>query len=769
MQIDLPIHELHDILRQTWATHNRIVLSAPTGSGKTTQVCQMLLADWATRGLNADKRIIVLQPRRVAARTVARRVAEEMGVTLGQEVGYQVRFEDVTDVDRTRTQICFVTEGVLLRWLQDDPLLNDIGAVLFDEFHERNILSDVALAICKEIQQRRPDLFLMVMSATLEVEALAQYLTTEAQPCSVLQSNGRTFPVTHHYQSWADDAPVWERASARVRTILRDTNVGDVLVFMPGAYEISRTMEELRRNRVADEFILPLHGELSPNEQDRAFIPTTQRRVIVATNVAETSVTLPNIHFVVDSGLARVMRFDPGRGVSALRLEPISQASADQRAGRAGRIAAGDCYRLWTEAEHAKRPIRNTPEIQRADLSEVLLLLKSLGVRDALAFDFLDAPDLRRLKAAEALLIALGAIDSERQQITVLGRLLLRLPLHPRYGRMLVEAARWGCVDDVALFAAMLSSRDLLVRLDRNDAQTRRNRESIIEKQTRGADAATSDYFALRRAFEFAVSQQFAAAACYRHGINPHSAREVAQSYEQIRSIAQTHLLNRPENGGHAAQTALSNEQLSTAVRRCHLVGFIDQIAVRVTSGALVCDLADGRQGELMQESVVGRSQRGETQRLLVVSDIREISTRSGDTLTLLGFASAIDPMWLRDLVPPPKGFAEGIEHVYDRLNKRVVAAQILRYRDLVLSGKPIAMCDPAAAALVLAKEFADKLDRIPMWSRQVIPFLRRGGKLPFPLNDYDALVHWLAQSWHGATTYKEIFDCGFQLPEFDG
>ncbi|MCW1968342.1 MAG: helicase-related protein [Anaerolineae bacterium] len=766
MQTDLPIHELHHTLCQTWAKHNQIVLSAPTGSGKTTQVCQMLLADWARQGRNADKRIVILQPRRVAARTVARRVAEEMGVALGQTVGYQVRFEDVTDFDRTRTRICFVTEGVLLRWLNDDPLLSDIGAVLFDEFHERNILSDVALAVCKEIQQRRPDLLLVVMSATLEIERVAAYLGN----CPMLQSQGRAFPVDIRYQnwsqSWADDAPVWERAAQQVNQILRQTSSGDVLVFMPGAYEISRTMEELRRKRVADEAILPLHGELSPSEQDRAFVPTAQRRVIVATNVAETSVTLPNIHFVVDSGLARVARFDPARGVSALRLEPISQASADQRAGRAGRVAAGTCYRLWAAAEQAKRPIRNTPEIQRADLSEVLLLLKSLGVTNALQFDFLDAPDLGRLQAAEGLLIGLGALDPATKAITELGRRLLRLPLHPRYGRMLIEAQRLGCEDDMALFAAMLSSRDLWVRLDRNDQATRRNREGLLDGGGRGKSTAVlgaSDYFALRRAFEFAVAQQFASASCYRHGINPHSAREIAQSYAQIRQIAQTHL-SRPADC--AATVALDALARSQAVRRCHLAGFVDQLAVRVTSGALVCDLADGRQGELMQESVVGRSQRGEVARLVVVSEIREISTRSGDTLTLLGFASAIEPSWLHDLSPRPKGFVEQVEHVYDRLTKRVVAAEVLRYRDLVLSGTPLPTCDPAEAGLALAREFADKLDRVPAWGQQVLPFLRRGGTLPFALNDYDALVHWLAQAWHGASTYKEIVERRFALPE---
>ena len=331
MQLELPIHELGDQLRRAWRNHSNLVLVAPTGSGKTTQVCQLLYAD----GVLAGKRIVILQPRRVAARSVAKRVAEEMGrddsprddspVELGGLVGYQVRFDERLT---SATEIAFVTEGILLRWLQSDPELSNIGAVLFDEFHERNLLSDIALALCKQLQQTsRPDLLLIVMSATLEAGPVAAYLNPPpflrgrvgvGAEAPILESQGRSYPVDIQYQDWDDDGPVWERAAAKVNEIMRATNTGDVLIFMPGMYEIQRTIEEIRRSQITDAngqppAVLMLHGEMSPREQDRVFATTEYRRVIVATNVAETSITIPGIRYVIDSGQARVARYEPGR------------------------------------------------------------------------------------------------------------------------------------------------------------------------------------------------------------------------------------------------------------------------------------------------------------------------------------------------------------------------------------------------------------------------------------------------------------------------
>ncbi len=756
MQTDLPIWDLHDDLRAAWERHNRLVLIAPTGSGKTTQVCQMLARDGR---VPAGEQIVVLQPRRVAARSVARRVAEEMGVALGREVGYQVRFEEALAPD---TRIAFVTEGILLRWLHSDPTLSRVGAILFDEFHERTLLGDVALAIVKRLQaERRPDLLAVVMSATLEARPVADYLGH----CPILESQGRQFPVDIRYQAWGDDTDIWERAAAQVGKIVRDTSEGDILVFMPGAYEIARTIEEIRRALGREQrdgvVVLPLHGELPPEEQDRAFIPTPYRRIIVSTNVAETSVTIPGIRYVVDSGLARIARYDPERGLDTLRVEPISHASADQRAGRAGRIAPGVCYRLWSEAEHAQRPARNTPEIRRTDLAEVVLLLYSLGQTNVAGFDFLDKPQPERLRHAEALLALLGAIEIGRG-LTPLGRQMLRLPMHPRYARMVIEAARLGCVREVALLAALVSGRDLFTRLDRNDKVARRNRERFYISHQ-------SDYFVLARAFEHAAQNRFNAKACYSHGVNPHAAREVALAYRQIMALCEQAGLADPsptfsDQTGEGAGSQSPDE----AVARCHLAGFIDQLAVRKSSGTDEFDLAGGRHGTLMDESAVKRAL------LIVVSEMREITTRTGSRLNLIGLASAVKPEWVRDLNPP--GLSERVEYVYDRLNKRVAAGRVLRYEDLVIGGGPLdpAQFDLDAAAQTLAGEFSDQLGRLPGWTHELKQWLLRvrlvGSLMPelgLPAVDRALIERGLASAWRGALTAREAAERPLQ-PAFE-
>ena len=400
----LPIYEIEPALVAALRESRRLIISAPTGSGKSTQVPQMLL----DHGLLGTGQVVILQPRRLATRLLATRVARERNGEPGGEVGYQIRFENVTGAD---TRIRFVTEGVLLRQMIQDPELPGVSALIFDEFHERHLYGDITLGRALDLQeQARPDLKVLVMSATLAVSQLEGYL----KPCRVIESQGRTFPVEIEFAArpaYLDRRPVWDQAAEAFSGFVRSGGAGDVLVFMPGGFEISQTIEAIRGCAESRGFILlPLHGELPPRDQDAAVARYERRKVVVATNVAETSLTIDGIRCVIDSGLARIPRYDTYRGINTLLIEKISRAAADQRAGRAGRTAPGVCLRLWSQEEHAHRPQQEVPEVKRLDLAEVVLALKAAGVDDLRRFRWLEPPEAQALAHAEELLADLGAL-----------------------------------------------------------------------------------------------------------------------------------------------------------------------------------------------------------------------------------------------------------------------------------------------------------------------------------------------------------------------
>ncbi len=761
----LPIWRLHADLIRTLTEGNQLVLVAATGSGKTTQVPQMIL----DAGLVPEGRqIVVLQPRRVAARTVATRVAWERQVRLGAEVGYQVRFEDrIGDA----TRIAFITEGILLRWIQDDPRLSQIGVLIFDEFHERNLLSDVALALAKRLQAtERPDLRLVVMSATLEAEPVARYLAASVSvPASVtgqggsdlppggiapasapiLVSEGRTFPVEMQWLDYGDSRPVHELAADKVERIVEAGWDGDILVFMPGKGEIQAALGALAAARLGERVsLIPLHGELGPDDQDRAFQPSPLRKIVVSTNVAETSVTIDGIRHVVDGGLARMARYDAERGIQTLMVEEISRASADQRAGRAGRTAPGTCWRLWTESGHLNRPARNTPEIQRADLAEVVLLLHSLGVRQAATFDWLDAPDKAAVLRAERLLHILGALEEGRgaessgSDLTPVGRQMLRLPMHPRFARLLVEASRRGCVPAACLCAALVSGRDLLMRVNREDPSSADARE-LFEGSTQ------SDFHTLLRAHQYARNAHFSLEACRRHGIHAQTARQVEDTFQQLVRIAEREKMMTRDSG--AASAEAGDEGLLKSL----CAGFVDQVCVRKDSGSLDCLLTEGRTGSLMRESVVQQAE------LMVVGSIREVSGRSGGVLTLLGLATAVKSEWLRELFP--QHFHTSVDHVFDRLHKRVSPVRRICFLDLVVATEHQRESDPELSGRCLAEAFARGGFDLPQLDHELKQFIARVNliaralpQLEFPAFDGAALVAALDRAFRGLTLVKQ-------------
>ncbi|MEX1117110.1 MAG: ATP-dependent helicase HrpB [Akkermansiaceae bacterium] len=728
----LPIWKIQTDILRTLQAGNRLVLVAPTGSGKTTQVPQMLL----DAGIAGDKMIVVLQPRRVAARTVATRVAWEREGRLGAEVGYQIRFDDHTSIG---TRICFVTEGILLRWLQDDRTLSNIGAVVFDEFHERNLLSDVSLALVKDLQQtQRPDLVMLVMSATLDAEPVATYL----ESCPILISEGQSFPVEVGYLSQPDLRPLTAQATAAVERIINENTPGDILVFMPGRGEINGTLDALRGMKTQEHVAcIPLHGELEPHEQDRAFAPNALRKIIVATNVAETSITIDGIRHVVDSGVARVARYDAERGIGTLLLEPISRASADQRKGRAGRTAPGTCHRLWTVLGHKSREERNTPEIQRSDLAEVVLLLHSLGIREAATFDWLDKPDPQAVVRAERLLTMLGALlDAD---LTAIGRQMLRLPMHPRYSRMLIEASQRGCVPDTALCAALVSGRDLLTRPDRDDTNSQSARVMF-------EGSGESDFITLMRAYEFAQANRFSFDRCRSHGINAQVARQVEQTCQQILQVAhQQRLYDRDA-------TPASSAKNDDALLRCLMAGFVDQLAKRREPRKPGCDLTDQRQGQLVRESVVQDAP------FFVAANLREVPSRGPTPLTLLSLATAVQPAWIAEMFP--QHLSTTTEHLFEISNKRVAAVKLTCYRDLVIEQKSQQRdLDPVASGRCLAGAYRAAAFELPLLDHRLKQFIARVNlihtilpELEFAALDADAITACLARAFTGLSLVKE-------------
>ena len=751
---ELPIWDVHEALLTPLRDGNRVVLIAPTGSGKTTQVPQMVL----DAGLAGSRNVVVLQPRRVAARTVAARVAWERNSPVGREVGYQIRFDDRTDAG---TRISFITEGVLLRRIQDDPQLQDVGVLLFDEFHERNLLSDVALALVKQLQKTtRPDLKVAVMSATLDAEPVAKYL----DGCPIIVSEGQSWPVELRYLDYHDERPVTDQAADAVERIIASGGPGDILIFMPGMGEILSTMNAIRAARLGERVaLIPLHGELSPEEQDLAFAPNALRKVVVSTNVAETSVTIDGIRHVIDAGLARVARYDAERGIGTLGLEEISRASADQRKGRAGRTAPGTCWRLWTESGHLNRPERNTPEIQRADLAEVVLLLHSLGIRHAARFDWLDRPDPQAVDRAEALLRLLGALKNPNRlpassgavdpgDLTAVGRQMLRLPMHPRYSRMLVEAAKHACVPAAALCAALVSGRDLLQRVGRDD-------KHITEARELFEGSASSDFYTLIRAYQFARNNGFNLDRCRRYGINAKVAREVEQTFQQILSIAQQHGFVRQDSPAKPvqdpAEPASKTQVEQDPLLRCIAVGFADQLAIRRDLGTLECDLTEGRQATLARESVV------QQESLFVAASIREIPGRSGGKMTLLGLATAVKKEWLQELFP--EQLTGQVEHLFDRGHKRVSAVRLVRFDDLVIDHQHQRDVDPEASGRCLADAFSRGWFELPQLTHELKQFIARvnliagaSPDLEFPPFDRDGMLRALTRAFHGMTLVKE-------------
>jgi len=451
----LPIDSLVPKILGSFKLHPNAVVVAPPGSGKTTRVPPAI----AFSGILPKEHpsVVLLQPRRVAARAAAARMAAERGWKLGEEIGYHIRFENRTS---RRTRIRVLTEGILTRQIQSDPYLEGVGCVILDEFHERSIHTDLALALLREIQTSvRDDLRIVVMSATLNAGPVAQFLGE----APILEAGGKPHPVEIEYLDRADQSSITERTARALKSLLQISGgMGHILVFLPGIGEIRRVEEMTREsvNACGGELHV-LHSSISSEDQDRALAPSSKRKIILATNIAETSITIDGVTTVIDSGFARVLMNDVRLGIDRLELRRISRASADQRAGRAGRTGPGRCLRLWTRSEDLGLEDDETPEIHRIDLAGTLLSVHAFGARAAEEFNWFDPPPRPAIERAERLLEMLDAID-HLKKLTSMGKKLAALPLHPRLGRLLLAGKEAGSIREAATLAALLSERETL-------------------------------------------------------------------------------------------------------------------------------------------------------------------------------------------------------------------------------------------------------------------------------------------------------------------
>lgn len=572
------------------------MLLAPPGAGKTTRVPGALLD--ATGGDGGQ--VVVLEPRRLAARAAARRVASERGAVLGKEVGYHVRFDRKAS---PRTRILFMTEGMFLARLQDDPFLEGVTAVVFDEFHERSLDVDLALAMTARIRREvRDDLRIVVMSATLDPGPVARFLGD----APVVVSEGRTYPVETSFMAREGQERPEEHVARGVRAALEGGD-GDVLVFLAGAGEIRRVQKRLGSPSGAR--VLPLYGDLSPAEQDAALSRGPTRRVVLATNVAESSVTVEGVSAVVDSGEARVLRHDAGAGIDRLRVERIDRAAADQRRGRAGRLGPGRCIRLWSAIDDRGLEAAIEPEIRRLDLAGVLLSLLNWGERDPRAFEWLEPPPAHAIAAGEELLAALGATDGQGR-LTAHGRRIARLPLHPRLATLCLAAARMGDAPGGALAAALLSERDPFLRDAPGGGGHAR-------------DATDSDV-----AERCAVLEAFGRSGSTGYGpltLSPPGARNVLRIRDAILRALGRVEVDRDGDGA--------------PLRRALAEAFADRLCIRREPGSPRARMVGGKGVQIARSS-------GVTEADLFVA-VRCTSAFRANDEDLVRLASAVDPEWI--------------------------------------------------------------------------------------------------------------------------
>lgn len=688
----LPIDNVLPQLIQQLTVGGAVVLKAEPGAGKTTRIPPAILdAGLAELGNKQPGQIVVLQPRRVAARAAAARMSEERGTALGADVGYRVRHESKAS-RLTRILVC--TEGVFLRRLQDDPLIEDVAVVIFDEFHERSIDGDLALALIAQVRRDvRPDLRVVVMSATLDSAPIASFLNN----CPAIESPGKTFPVAIDYLQFPSRAPIEKLASEGVEKIFSATS-GDILVFLPGVGEIRETQSALDSFSAHQNVdVMPLYGEMQLQDQLAVLRKGPNRKVVLSTNVAETSLTISGITAVVDSGYARLNKFEPTVGINRLALSRISKAAAVQRAGRAGRTAPGTCLRLWTEREHMALPEFELPEIERVDLSECILQLLAWGENNVDAFPWFEKPPALAIENALQLLERLDAICDGR--LTDLGRTMARFPLQPRMARLLIDGAKAGQTERSALCAALLSEKPPF---------------RAIDSATPGSHQTDSDVLEQVRAVE-----NFDA-----HGIRdsmmgmivPGAAKQILRTKNQLMRLVEDANLGSdavtkpllPGRSGVGAELQLSSDE---AVLRSIMTAFPDRICKRRQLKERRAVMVGGKGVSLSEQSNL--FDRG----LFAAIDLIDLNKSD----LVVRRASLVERDWL-----PRSQIHETVDVVFDTTRQKVVAFKRTRFCDLLLDENITSIPPEVDPGAVLAEAVAANYDVETLVDEQSTAYLNR-------------------------------------------
>jgi len=720
LPIDALLPRVLEILRQG----RNLVLEAEPGAGKTTRVPRALLDG----GLLDQGECWVLEPRRLAARLAAARVAEELGEELGRRVGYAVRFEQKVSRE---TRIRFVTEGLLLRRLQEDPRLKGIAVVILDEFHERHVHADLAITLLRRLQKTRPELRILVMSATLDAAPVASFLDAERLICQ-----GRSFPVELRHAPRPDDRPLSIRVPEALERVLQEGRRGHTLVFLPGAAEIRQCLSSC--SALAQRFglrLLPLHGSLSFEAQKAAVAPSPEPKVIFSTNVAESSVTVEGVTTILDSGLGREASHSPWSGLSSLRTTRISQARCVQRAGRAGRTAPGLCLRLFTESELAARPGFDTPELLRSDLAEAMLSLAASGVTDTADLDWFEAPPASALLSAARLLGRLGALDAAGA-ITSRGQAMASLPLHPRLARLVVAGDEAGIPELARLSAALLEVGDLV------------SRSSLDRRRPAPGHALESDLWLRLDAYREVELADFGPGACRAAGLDIAAVQQARQVVRALRGRA----TEEPQD---------AEERLLQAL----LLAYPDRVAK--SGGAATYALLGGGGAKLDPASRVGHAE------LILALEADETARGTGREV-LIRLGSRIEPEWILEAFPG--AIRETLEFSFNASKGQVERRSGIWYEDLCLdesrrvavTGEPgVAQCLARAA---LQKGLGDRQELVDHLLDRATFLAKHRPELALP--ERSALLEALVtQACEGCRSLKglEIVDWAWTMKELIG